>query len=81
VNRPTSYVLHIKPLFTQIDIDHMADFGVDLGSYDGVKANARDIATRLKDAAAPMPPKDSGGPWPDEWIQLFDRWMSEGFPQ
>lgn len=81
MNRTTSYVLHIKPLFTQVDIDHMADFGVDLGTYDGVKANATEISTRLKDTTAPMPPTSTGGPWPDEWIALFDRWISEGFPQ
>ena len=81
MNRPTSYQLHIKPIFTSTDIEHMANFGIDLATFDGVKASAPDILPRLKDVARPMPPRSDGGPWPDEWIALFERWINEGFPQ
>jgi hypothetical protein len=81
MNRPTSYALHIKPLFTTVDVEHMAPFGIDLGTYEGVVANAPDILSRLKHPSRPMPPKSDGGPWPDEWIALFERWMNEGVPK
>jgi hypothetical protein len=80
MNRPTSYALHIKLLFTSVDISHMKDLGVDLATHDGVKASATEILGRLKDAGRPMPPRRDGGPWPDEWIALFERWINEGFP-
>ena len=28
-----------------------------------------------------MPPRDAGGPWPQEWIDLLKRWQSEDFPK
>lgn len=81
MNRPTSYSLHIKPLLRDMDIDHMAAFGIDLATYEGVKASAADILARLKDQSRPMPPRSDGGPWPDEWIALFERWINEGLPE
>ena len=78
MNRPTSYALHIKPLFRPLDIEHMDGFGVDLGTFDGVKANADAILARVKNKNAPMPPQADGGPWPDEWVALFTRWIAEG---
>jgi hypothetical protein len=80
MSRPTSYALHIKPLFTAIDIEHMAAFGIDLATYEGVKASAAEILPRLTHPGRPMPPRADGGPWPEEWIALFDRWMREEFP-
>lgn len=80
MNRPTSYVLHIKPLFRPLDIEHMDGFGIDLGTYEGVKENAPQILTRLRSDNEPMPPVASDGPWPDEWIALFARWIAEGYP-
>jgi hypothetical protein len=76
----TSYERDIRPLFRQIDIDHMNNFGVDLSTYDGVKENAEEILSRLKDTTRPMPPVSDGGPWPLNQIDLFERWMQEGFP-
>jgi hypothetical protein len=70
MNRLTSYALHIKPLFRPLDIEH--------GTYDGVKANADEILNRVRDNDAPMPPAVDGGPWPDEWVALFERWIAEG---
>jgi hypothetical protein len=80
MNRPTSYALHIKVLFTSVDIEHMAAFGIDLATYEGVKASAPDILPRLRHSSRPMPPRSDGGAWPDEWIALFERWINEGFP-
>jgi hypothetical protein len=80
-NRPTSFALHIRTMFRQDpDIDHMINAaGLDLSSYDQVSQNANDILQRLKATdSTMMPPVRSGGPWPDEWISLFARWIQEG---
>ena len=42
-----SYTNDIRPLFTQIDIDHMS-FLCDLSNYDDVKTSAQEILSRLK---------------------------------
>ena len=82
-NRPTSFELHIRPLFRQEpDINHMLQqVGLDLNSYDQVRQNANDILQRLKARdISQMPPNNAEGPWPDEWITLFERWIREGSP-
>ncbi|MFF4422403.1 hypothetical protein ACFY04_16745 [Streptomyces sp. NPDC001549] len=68
--RTPVFELHIRPMFRAIDRDHMMS-SFDLWDYDAVVAEADDIQDRLKDG---MPPVGHGGPWPDEWIQLFRRW-------
>jgi len=76
-NRPVSYALHIRPLFTTNQRDCMlARF--DLHVYEHVKANARKIHGRLRDKNMPPLPPEDNGPWPDEWIALFKRWIDEG---
>ena len=54
---------------------------VDLTSYVDVKAQAREIQKHLKGEKALMPPINDGGPWPEEWIALFDRWIEERMPE
>ena len=51
---------------------------VDLTDYENVKVYAKEILRRLKSADRPMPPVADDGPWPAEWIALFERWMDEG---
>jgi photosystem II stability/assembly factor-like uncharacterized protein len=83
VNRPTSFKLHIRPMFQEIDVQHMAHVGpasIDLTNYETVKAKAPQILARLKDPDDPMPPTADDGPWPGEWIALFERWIAEGTP-
>jgi len=64
------------------DVEHMNDVaGIDLTSYDVVKGISGPILNRLKARDHKMmPPQADGGPWPDEWIALFERWISEGHP-
>jgi hypothetical protein len=84
VNRPTSFKLHIRPLFRDLDVEHMAGLGpfsIDLTQHAVVKAKAKKILTRLKNEQDPMPPVSDDGPWPDEWIALFERWIAEGHPE
>jgi hypothetical protein len=73
-----SFATQIRPLFTDIDIEHMS-FYCDLSSYDDVKANAAVILGRLNGSGGiRMPPDFAGGPWPDTNIALFEQWMKDG---
>ena len=83
VNRPTSFKVHIRTMFRDIDVKHMANagpFSIDLNNHDAVKDRAEQILERLKNVDDPMPPAADDGPWPDEWIALFERWIAEGHP-
>jgi len=75
--RTPVYELHIRPMFTATDRDHMIPRSLNLWSYDGVVEHAKDILDHLK--AGTMPPTALGGPWPQEWIDLFRRWKEGGF--
>jgi hypothetical protein len=76
------FELHIRPLFRIIDRDHMLarGNGLDLWDYDAVVREARTISILLR-SGQPMPPFEAGGPWPDEWVALFDRWVASGCPR
>jgi hypothetical protein len=79
--RTPVFQLHILPLFRATDREHMLleKESMDLWDYDQVVQRADQILDRLKDQGPLMPPLDSGGPWPDEWVQLFQRWKDTGF--
>lgn len=79
-NRPTSFAMHIRPLMRDIDIQSMSPF-FDLSKHADVKANSAKILKRLKGEGNRMPPDDFDGPWRDEWIRLFARWIDEGHPE
>ena len=64
----------IRPLFRDSpDVDTMKEFGLDLSSYDDVKAQADGIYARLEDRSMPC-----DEPWPNEQIARFKQWMVEG---
>ncbi|MFI9615886.1 hypothetical protein ACIHCM_30115 [Streptomyces sp. NPDC052023] len=73
--RTPVYELHIRPMFRATDRAHMAA-AMNLWTYEDVVAHADEILDRLE--AANMPPASSGGPWPQEWIDLFRRWKDSG---
>ena len=73
-NRPTSFALHIRPLFTDGQKQCMSRM-IRLDDYNAMKANAELVFTRLSDKSMPA---DKTRPWPDEWIALFRRWIDEG---
>jgi hypothetical protein len=75
-NRPTGFTYHIAVLFTDDQRRCMVPY-LDPGSSEEVKANANTVLARLQDHSMPA---DQSGPWPDEWIALFGRWVSEGCP-
>jgi hypothetical protein len=75
---PVSFAADIRPLFTDIDIQHMSFF-CDLSKFEDVRDNADDILDRLTQTGLrQMPPTSSGGPWPPEQIELFRQWKEGG---
>ena len=69
-----SFATDIRPLFRDTpDVDAMKPMGLDLSSYDDVKAQAISVYSRLEDGSMPC-----DGAWPDDQVALFRRWMDEG---
>ena len=75
VNSPT-WETDIKGLFNDGDIACMKRRGLDLSSYQDVKANAQNILDAISSGF--MPP---GNPWPQNWIDTFKRWIEIGAPE
>jgi hypothetical protein len=64
----------IRPLFRDSpDVDSMQGYGLDLSSYEDVKARAPEIYARLVDGSMPC-----DEPWPPEHVGLFKLWMDQG---
>jgi hypothetical protein len=81
MTKPTSFQADIRPLFTQRDIDGMRK-GFNLESYDDVKAHAAAIYDRIRGiggAEMPPPPPRGEGRWPQSRIDLFAKWMADGY--
>ena len=77
----TSFQADIRPLFTERDIKGMIK-AFNLASYDDVKKNAAAIYDRIRGiGGALMPPRPpvGEGPWPQSNIDLFGKWMSDGY--
>jgi hypothetical protein len=69
-----SFSSDIRPKFRDTpDVDTMKTFGIDLSSYDDVKAKAGAIYETLKSGSMPC-----DEPWPEDQVSLFKRWMDEG---
>lgn len=69
-----SFAEDIKPLFRERDRDSMK-WAFDLWSHDDVTANGDAILGRLRDGSMPC-----DGTWPEEQIELFQRWVDSGAP-
>lgn len=76
-----SFENDIKPLFREIDVEHMKRYGVVLDDYaymsDGAgdHANAKAVLNTLTKKT--MPP--DGPFWPQGQLDLFAKWMSGGY--
>lgn len=77
VDNPT-YLGNIRYFFRDIDIDHMQQKGIDLGTYDGVKDHAVQIYSAVTPPAY-MPP-DEAGQWSANRCQTFLNWMTNNYP-
>jgi hypothetical protein len=80
--RPPVFELHIRPMFRLLEREHMTTLltpGIDLWDLDAVWAKRHLILEHLR-AEGPqnMPGVPVGGPWPAEWITLFERWVATG---
>jgi hypothetical protein len=77
----TSFEADIRPLFTDRDIKAMSK-AFNLATYDDVKTHAKVIYDRIRGiggAVMPPPPPRGDGPWPQSNIDLFAKWMLDGF--
>jgi hypothetical protein len=73
---PVSFATDIRPLFRDSpDVDSMQGYGLDLCSYEEVKAKAPEIYSRLEDGSMPC-----DEPWPKERLALFKLWMDTDCP-
>jgi len=63
------------PKFATEPVGSMQGYGLDLSSYQEVKARASEIYARLADGSMPC-----DEPWPPERLGLFKLWIDEGLP-
>lgn len=67
-----SFAKDIQPLFRDKDVEAMSA-AFDLSDYGDVKDNAPAIYKTVANGSMPC-----DGPWPQETVALFKRWMDEG---
>jgi hypothetical protein len=72
--KPVRFGQHIKALFRRRDRQSM-QFAFDLWSCDEVSQHAGAILGRLCSGTMPC-----DGAWPDEKIEVFQRWIDAGKP-
>jgi hypothetical protein len=72
--QPISFAQDVKPLFREGDRESMK-WAFDLSSYDDVAANSDAILGKLRDGTMPC-----DGAWPEEQVDLFQRWVDAGKP-
>ena len=81
MTKTTSFQTDIRPLFTDRDIQGMSK-AFNLANYDDVKKNAAAIYDRIRGiggAVMPPPPPRGEGPWQQSRIELFAKWIADGF--
>jgi uncharacterized membrane protein len=74
-----SFSKDIRPLFTDLDVEHMKPAGIDLSSRDDVVAHADAIYETVQSGS--MPPASSGEPrWTERQCARFKQWQTQGCP-
>jgi hypothetical protein len=78
-DRVPVFELHIRPMIRMLDREHMAKWvGLfDLWDITEVWQHRQEILTRIRDTRD-MPGTRYGGPWPLEWVRIFERWVATG---
>jgi hypothetical protein len=79
-----SFLRDIRPLFREVDVQHMSPLGVLLADYGYMgdptnnHQNARDIYAYLNGSRKPRMP--IGGPfWSQSSLDLYLNWMNQGY--
>jgi hypothetical protein len=73
----------ISQLFSPMDVDHMGHRGLDLGNYQVVSTQTVNcdsgecIWDKISQKEMPKAPL---GPWTEQRIGLFKRWIDNNFP-
>ena len=75
IDGPVSFETDVKPMFRDRDRQSM-EFAFDLWSYDDVSEHAGAILGRLKAGTMPC-----DGAWPQEQVDLFQRWVESQKPR
>ena len=70
-----SFGQHIKPLFRAMDRQSM-QWAFDLWSYQDAKSHAAGILQRMQSGSMPC-----DGAWPQEKVQVFQRWVESGMQE
>jgi hypothetical protein len=70
-----SFANDIRPLFRDVDIDHMKPHQLDLSRYDQVSRRAQDLIAQLSHGTMPPPPDT---PWSQEQVQRFQDGIDQG---
>ena len=74
-NTAPTFDSDIKPLFRESDRDAMMQ-AFDLWSFDDVKENADAIVGAVRAGSMPCDME-----WPDDQVDLLQRWIDSGMPQ
>jgi hypothetical protein len=71
-----SFARDIRPLFTDLDVDHMKHAGMDLSDRDDVEKHSQAILRTVTDGS--MPPSGTGERWTPEMCATFKTWADQG---
>ncbi|HEU5479490.1 MAG TPA: hypothetical protein VFU90_06630, partial [Candidatus Tumulicola sp.] len=64
-----SFAADVRPMFTDLDVDHMQPLGIDLSDRAAVEANADAIYAAVSNGS--MPPAGTGERWSPEMCARF----------
>jgi hypothetical protein len=73
-----SFAKDIRPMFTDVDVEHMKGLGIDLSSYDAVQSYAEAIYRTVSNGT--MPPPGTGARWTPEMCEKFKAWQRANCP-
>jgi len=72
-----SFAKDIRPMFTEMDVAHMKEAGLDLSDLASVAQHADSIYTTVSNGSMP-PPSSGETPWTPEMCARFKRWQTQG---
>jgi hypothetical protein len=73
-----SFAKDIRPMFTDIDVAHMKNAGLDLSDKDSVTKSADAIYKTVSEGT--MPPPSTGERWTPDMCARFKEWQNQGCP-